>query len=488
MGPAGSDPPVDGAVGVDPGGVGAGSFVDGSHPGETVAAIATAVAPGQGSVAIVRLSGPAALAIGRRLFRAPGSQLWESHRILYGHVVDPATGERIDEALLLLMQAPRSFTGEDVVEFHCHGGLICVQRVLELVLACGARRAQAGEFSQRAFLNGRLDLTRAEAVSDLVTARSRRAAQLALAGLDGGLQRQISGLRERLLDQLAELEARVDFEEDLPLLDGAAVAAELVAVRSALEELVAGAAQGQLLREGLRVAIVGRPNVGKSSLLNRLSRSERAIVTDLPGTTRDLVESELVLQGVPLTLLDTAGIRSTDDPIEQLGIERSRSALASADLVLLLFDLSAGWTGADQALRALVPEGVACLVVGNKLDRGPQGLGLLPEPPVQADPAHVCISAATGAGIEELVGTLLARCGSSGDQGIAVALNRRQADLAASAASSLERSLEAAEQQLPWDFWTIDLRAAALCLGEITGEEVSEAVLDRIFSRFCIGK
>ncbi len=493
---------------------------DVAEPAATIAAIATAVAPGQGSVAIVRLSGPAALAIGRRLFQAPGNQVWESHRILYGHVVDPASGERIDEALLLLMQAPRSFTGEDVVELHCHGGLICVQRVLELVLACGARRAQAGEFSQRAFLHGRLDLTRAEAVSELVTARSRRAAQLAIAGLDGGLQRQISGLRERLLDQLAELEARVDFEEDLPLLDGAAVAAELAAVRSELEELVAGAAQGQLLREGLRVAIVGRPNVGKSSLLNRLSRSERAIVTDLPGTTRDLVESELVLQGVPLTLLDTAGIRSTDDRIEQLGIERSRSALASADLVLLLFDLSAGWTGEDQALRALVPEGVACLVVGNKLDQGPQGLGPspkqrsgppepaagrpqagdpgtgermapgdpAPEGPVQADPADVRISAATGAGIEDLVVTLLARGGSSGDQGIAVALNRRQADLAASAAASLERSLEAAEQQLPWDFWTIDLRAAALCLGEITGEEVSEAVLDRIFSRFCIGK
>jgi tRNA modification GTPase len=357
-------------------------------------------------------------------------------------------------------------------------------------------------------------------VSDLVTARSRRAAQLALAGLDGGLQRQISGLRERLLDQLAELEARVDFEEDLPLLDGASVAAELGAVRSALAELVAGAAQGQLLREGLRVAIVGRPNVGKSSLLNRLSRSERAIVTDLPGTTRDLVESELVLQGVPLTLLDTAGIRSTDDPIEQLGIERSRSALASADLVLLLFDLTAGWTSEDQALRALVPEEVACLVVGNKLDQSPQDSGALVEPrpgapgaaaglaeagvpgaadltalgdlapggPVQADPADVRISAATGAGIDQLVGTLLARCGHSGDQGIAVALNRRQADLAASAAASLERSLEAAERQLPWDFWTIDLRAAALSLGEITGEEVSEAVLDRIFSRFCIGK
>ena len=492
------------------------------NPGDTIAALATAVAPGQGSVAIVRLSGPEALAIGRRVFQAPGRQVWDSHRILYGFVVDPASGERVDEALLLLMQAPRSFTGEDVVEIHGHGGLICVQRVLELVLAAGARRAQAGEFSQRAFLNGRLDLTRAEAVAELVTARSRRAAQLAIAGLDGGLQRRISGLRERLLDQLAELEARVDFEEDLPPLDGAAVAAELRAVRSALEELVAGAAQGQLLREGLRVAIVGRPNVGKSSLLNRLSRSERAIVTDLPGTTRDLVESELVLEGVPLTLLDTAGIRPTDDRIEQLGIERSRAALATADLVLLVFDLLAGWTGEDQALRALVPE-------GNKLDQWPQACGPWParslqelEPglgtgsrqaaagllqagdpgpgdqpaagapaavdPVRLDPAEVRISAATGAGIEQLVGALLARCGLSGDQGIAVALNRRQADLAASAAASLERSLEAAEQQLPWDFWTIDLRAAVHCLGEITGEEVSEAVLDRIFSRFCIGK
>ncbi|MCX5946382.1 MAG: tRNA uridine-5-carboxymethylaminomethyl(34) synthesis GTPase MnmE [Cyanobacteria bacterium] len=472
---------------------------DVADPADTIAAIATAVTPGQGSVAIVRLSGPAALAIGRRLFQAPGSQVWESHRILYGHVVDPASSERIDEALLLLMQAPRSFTGEDVVEFHCHGGLICVQRVLDLVLSAGARRAQAGEFSQRAFLNGRLDLTRAEALSDLVTARSRRAAQLALAGLDGGLHRQISGMRERLLDQLAELEARVDFEEDLPPLDGSSVAAELAAVRDALKGLVAGAAQGQLLREGLRVAIVGRPNVGKSSLLNRLSRSERAIVTDLPGTTRDLVESELVLQGVPLTLLDTAGIRATDDRIEQLGIERSRSALASADLVLLIFDLTAGWTNEDQALRALVPEGVACLLVGNKLDQWPQAgePGLDPSEvpgalaaldPAQADPADVRISAATGAGLVELETALLARCGHSGDQGIAVALNRRQADLAASAAASLERSLEAAEQQLPWDFWTIDLRAAVLCLGEITGEEVSEAVLDRIFSRFCIGK
>jgi tRNA modification GTPase len=455
---------------------------------DTIAAVATAVAPGQGSVAIVRISGPQAQAIGWRLFEAPGQQPWESHRVLYGHVVDPASGERVDEALLLLMQAPRSFTREDVVELHCHGGLVAVQRVLELVLASGARRAQAGEFSQRAFLNGRLDLTRAEAIGEMITARSRRAAQLAMAGIDGGLQRRLTALRSRLLDQLAELEARVDFEDDLPPLDGDAVAAELSAVQQALQQLLADARQGELLRQGLRVAIVGRPNVGKSSLLNRLSRRERAIVTDLPGTTRDLLESELVLEGVPLTLLDTAGIRATSDRVEQLGIERSRAALAAADAVLLLFDLSAGWTAEDAALLELVPAGAVRLVVGNKADAAGVPAGLLAPDPALPDPADLSLSALDGAGQPQLVAELLRRCGAVLEDGLEVALNSRQRELAAAAAASLERSLEAAAQQLPWDFWTIDLRAAVRSLGAITGEEVSEAVLDRVFSRFCIGK
>jgi tRNA modification GTPase len=451
--------------------------------GDTIAAIATAVAAGAGSVAIVRLSGPQAEVIGRSLFVAPGAQCWESHRVLYGHVVDPADGRRVDEALLLLMRSPRSFTREDVVEFHCHGGLIAVRRVLDLVLAAGARLAGAGEFSQRAFLNGRLDLTRAEAIAEMIAARSRRAAELAMAGIDGGLQRRIAGLRERLLDQLAELEARVDFEEDLPPLDGMAVRSELLAVRGELEHLVADSRQGELLREGLRVAIVGRPNVGKSSLLNLLSRRERAIVTDLPGTTRDLLESDLVLDGVPLTLLDTAGIRPTDDRVELLGIARSRQALAGADAVLLLFDLVTGWTAADQELRDLVPEGVPLLLVGNKLDALPAGGA-----PAAVEAPLVSISALTGAGRDGLVTALLGLCGASELQGLQVALNGRQRELAAAAATSLERCQEAADQGLPWDFWTIDLRAAIAGLGAITGEEVSEAVLDRIFSRFCIGK
>jgi tRNA modification GTPase len=456
-----------------------------SASADTIAAVATAVAAGEGSVAIVRISGVAAEAIGRSLFRPAGVQQWESHRVLYGHVQDPLSGELIDEVLLLLMRAPRSFTRETVVELHCHGGLICVQRLLELVLAGGARRALPGEFSQRAFLNGRLDLTRAEAISELITARSRRAAQLAMAGLDGGLQQRIEALRQQLLEQLAELEARVDFADDLPPLDGAAVTTTLAAVAAELKGLVRDGERGRLLRDGLQVAIVGQPNAGKSSLLNSWSGSDRAIVADLPGTTRDLLESELVLEGVPVTLLDTAGIRPSRDPVEQLGIARSRAALASADAVLLLYDLNAGWSAADAQLREEVPEGVPLLLVGNKADAQPGGWSGSGTQP----PAELCISARQGLGLKELSEELLRRCGRDAASGsLLLALNQRQRDLAAAAATALERSLEAAAHQLPWDFWTIDLREALRCLGEITGAEINEAMLDQIFSRFCIGK
>jgi tRNA modification GTPase len=391
--------------------------------------------------------------------------------------------ERLDEVLVLVMLAPRSFTGEDVVEIHCHGGVIAVQQVLARVLEQpGMRRALPGEFSQRAVLNGRLDLTRAEAIGDLVGARSQRAAQLAMAGLDGGIQKKMVVLRERLLDQLSELEARVDFEEDLPPLNAEALLQELQAVRLELLTLVADGERGSVVRHGLRVALVGRPNVGKSSLLNLLSRRERAIVTDLPGTTRDLLESEIVLDGVPITLLDTAGIRATTDAVEQLGIARSRDALASADLVLLLFDLAQGWSDDDQALFALIPEGVPSLRVGNKADLPVQA------EPIDASVADVRLSAVTGDGEQALVRAVLERCGALGEQPLLLALNQRQSDLAVTAAEALARSEQVAADGLPWDFWTIDLRQAIRSLGEITGEQLTESVLDRIFSRFCIGK
>ena len=449
----------------------------------SIAAIATAVAPGQGGIAVIRLSGPSAVHAVAAITVIPGQQEWESHRILYGHVVAAGGVERLDEVLVLVMLAPRSFTGEDVVEIHCHGGVIAVQQVLARVLEQpGVRRALPGEFSQRAVLNGRLDLTRAEAMSDLVGARSQRAAQLAMAGLDGGIQKKMVVLRERLLDQLSELEARVDFEEDLPPLNGEALLQELQAVRLELLMLVADGERGSVVRHGLRVALVGRPNVGKSSLLNLLSRRERAIVTDLPGTTRDLLESEIVLDGVPITLLDTAGIRSTSDAVEQLGIARSRDALASADLVLLLFDLAQGWSDDDQALFALIPEGVPCLRVGNKADLQ------LDADVDAASVADVRLSAVTGDGEQALVRGVLERCGALSEQPLLLALNQRQSDLAATAAEALACSEQVAADGLPWDFWTIDLRQAIRSLGEITGEQLTESVLDRIFSRFCIGK
>ena len=445
---------------------------------QTIAAVATAVAPGQGGIAVIRLSGPDAQRAVRDITSFPGAQPWESHRVLYGHVMAADCLERLDEVLVLLMQAPRSFTAEDVVEIHCHGGVMAVQRVLSRVLEQpGVRRALPGEFSQRAVLNGRLDLTRAEAIGDLVAARSQRAAQLAMAGVDGGIQRRIEGLRECLLDQLSELEARVDFEDDLPALDGQALLMVLQSVRDELLQLIADGERSAALHQGLRVALVGRPNVGKSSLLNRLSRRERAIVTDLPGTTRDLLESEIVLEGVPITLLDTAGIRSTTDAVEQLGIARSHDALASADLVVLLFDLTDGWTEDDQALRQQIPAEVPYLLVGNKAD--------LSDAEAAAD---VHLSAVTGAGEAELVQALLERCGALSDGSLLLALNQRQVDLARAAAAALQRSEQVAADGLPWDFWTIDLRQAIHSLGEITGEEITESVLDRIFSRFCIGK
>ena len=429
---------------------------------------------------MIRLSGPLAEQVGQAVVRCPGRQEWNSHRILYGHVMAVDGQRRLDEVLLLLMRAPRSFTGEDVVEIHCHGGVIAVQQVMERVLEQpGVRRALPGEFSQRAVLNGRLDLTRAEAVSELVSARSRRAAALAMAGLDGGIQARITLLRERLLDQLTELEARVDFEDDLPPLDGIALLNELQSVRTELLALVADGERGDALRHGLRVALVGRPNVGKSSLLNRLSRRERAIVTELPGTTRDLLESEIVLDGVPITLMDTAGIRATNDAVEQLGIARSEEALISADVVVLIVDGHVGWTETDAQLLARIPNDVPRVVVANKSDLdGPPLPGLV----------DVQFSARNGAGEDTLVQVLLERCGAGDAAGILLSLNTRQRDLASLAAAALERSQEVAQQQLPWDFWTIDLREAIRDLGEITGEELTEAVLERVFSRFCIGK
>ncbi len=451
--------------------------------GETIVAIATAVIPQQGSVGIVRLSGAQSLAIAKKLFHSPGKQEWSTHRILYGYIRHPTTKQVIDEALLLLMLQPRSFTREDVVEFHCHGGIIAVQLVLQLCVAQGARLAQPGEFSLRAFLNGRIDLTQAESIAELVAAQSTAASQIALAGLQGKLGTPIRDLRSTCLNILAEVEARIDFADDLPPLNEAEIEEQLQNVLLQVRDILATAEQGELLRNGLKIAIVGCPNVGKSSLLNAWSKSDRAIVTDLPGTTRDVIESTLVVRGIPLKILDTAGIRDTVDTVEKLGVERSRHAAAAADLVLLTIDASLGWTTADSEIYQQVKNRPLILVI-NKVDLAS------PQPVLYPDAPTVYLSAVNNHGIEALETAILtlANKGAIVAANSEVAVNQRQASALTRASVALEQVQETVANQLPLDFWTIDLRGAIQALGEITGEEVTESVLDRIFSRFCIGK
>ncbi len=457
--------------------------------GDTIVAIATAVVPQQGSVSIVRVSGAEAMAIAKAIFHAPGRQVWESHRILYGYIRHPETKQVVDEALLLIMKAPRSYTREDVVEFHCHGGIAVVQQVLQLCIEAGARLAQAGEFTLRAFLNGRLDLTQAESIADLVGAKSPQAAQMALAGLQGKLAKPIRRLRASCLDILAEIEARIDFEEDLPPLDEAAIKGQIGQVLAEIEEILATAGQGELLRTGLKVAIVGRPNVGKSSLLNAWSRCDRAIVTDLPGTTRDVVESQLVVGGIPVQVLDTAGIRETADVVEQIGVMRSRNVASAADLVLLTIDAQAGWTKDDEEIYQRVQHRRVILVI-NKTDLIDETQKQIIQSKIQNPKSKIFTAAACNQGIDALETAILAavQTGNLQAANLDVAINQRQAAALTRARTSLQQVQTTIANQLPLDFWTIDLRGAIQALGEITGEEVTESVLDRIFSRFCIGK
>jgi tRNA modification GTPase len=395
---------------------------------------------------------------------------------------------------------------------------MAVQQVLNLCLEQGARLAEAGEFSLRAFLNGRIDLTQAESINDLVGAKSAQAVQAAIASLRGKLAQSLKYLRSKCLNVLTEIEARIDFEDDLPPLDVKWVKAEILAVSQESQQILATADRGELLRTGLKVAIVGRPNVGKSSLLNAWSRSDRAIVTDLPGTTRDVVDSQLVVGGIPIQVLDTAGIRETEDVVEKIGVERSRQAAQSADLVLMVIDASVGWIEKDAEIYATVCDRPVILVM-NKID-----LALTPSPsPMGRGEQESLSQSSMGRGDQEQIltppllrerglggeGIPIIKTAASQQQGIEdletailqcihqdeiaaanleVAINQRQKACLLRVVQSLANVQIAIADQLPLDFWTIDLRDAISAIGEITGEEVTESVLDQIFSRFCIGK
>jgi tRNA modification GTPase len=461
-----------------------GRFVKSFSLDDTISAIATPL--GEGGVGIVKISGPEAAPILRQLFvpAVRATQALDPRHLTFGHIQDPKNGDVVDEVLAVYMPGPHSYTRQDVVEIQAHGGIVPLRRIFGLTLRCGARSAEPGEMTLRAFLNGRLDLAQAEAVLDVVQARTEAALRVATEQLGGGLSARVREVRAELVDVLAYLEASIDFVEDeIPPQD---VIPPLQRIAAALEEILAGADRGLIYRQGIRAAIVGRPNVGKSSLLNALLRGERAIVTPIPGTTRDTLEETANVGGVPLVLVDTAGIRAeTDDEVERIGVERSRAALARADLALLVIDGSQPLADADWDIAALIG-GKPALVVVNKCDLPFLELpaGLLPVAP------RLSVSALTGEGIqgleEAIVELVFGGAVTTADAPL-VSNPRHQA--------SLKRALDhvgAAEGGqlggLSPDLVSIDVREAVDALGEITGETVTEDLLEAIFSNFCIGK
>ncbi len=463
----------------------------------TIAAIATPA--GEGGIGVVRISGTDAAEIAGRVFRKMGRRssavnlaTVESHRLIYGKIVDPATDNLIDEVLLGWMAAPHTYTKEDTVELSCHGGPVPLQETLRVVLEAGARQAEPGEFTLRAFLNGRLDLTQAEAVLNVIGARTAESLRLAVSDLAGDLTRRLAPANAALISLLAYLDASADFPDDE--IDTSDIDHGLAAAEEALADVVAGSKAGMLLRDGAQIALVGRPNVGKSSLLNALLRADRAIVTPIAGTTRDVIAETVNLQGIPVTLLDTAGIVETDDLVERIGVERSRKALATAAAIAFVVDgsvaPSAGRTWRSPRLLAKRPidQRTPVVIVRNKRDLPDQVdqaaiTGLLPEAPV------VAVSATDGSGLTELESALadVLRGGTSSEARPAL-ISARQRAAVDRALRHIHDAQEARAAGIPQDLLATSVRAALHAVGEVTGEDVDESVIQEIFSRFCIGK
>lgn len=461
---------------------------------DTIVAIATP--PGEGGVGIVRLSGSRALEVGRALVQPARRTTWPSRRLVYGHVVDKDSGRRVDEVLAVYMAAPHTYTAEDVFEIHCHGGPAPLHGVVELALRHGTRPAGRGEFTLRAFLNGRLDLSQAEAVLDVVRARTPTALHVAVEHLAGGLSRRLRPVVDELMGVLAFLEASIDFvEEDIPAATSASLLARLGRADEGLQALLATARHGIILREGLRAVLAGAPNVGKSSLLNRLLRADRAIVTPVAGTTRDTVEEPANIGDLPVYLVDTAGLTESDDPVEQLGVQRSRSAIAAADLLLLLADASRPLDQRDReaigTARTLAPDTPALLVINKAdlprvLDPADARSLFAGRPPAST----VILSAATGAGLEELEEAIatVALGGATLTPDTALIDNARHRRALEEALDALRATCMGLRSTAPLDLVCSDLRAAVTALGTITGQDVTDDLLSRIFGEFCIGK
>lgn len=455
---------------------------------DTIGAISTPI--GAAGIGIIRVSGPKAVEIIDRIFINPkGKKLADARTssLIYGHI--QVNGRNVDEVLVSVMRAPHSFTAEDVVEVNCHGGIVVLKEVLNAVIKAGVRHAEPGEFSKRAFLNGRIDLAQAESIMDLINAKTKKSMHVAVEQLEGKLSKQVSDVRTQLLEILAQIEAGIDFpEHDIEDVSRANIKEKSHLILDKLAVLIESADTGKILREGLKTVIVGKPNVGKSSLLNALLRENRAIVTDIPGTTRDVIEEIVNIKGIPLKLIDTAGIRETEDLVEKMGVERTRHVISEADLVLLVVDVSRPLDEEDMQILRLA-ETKKLLIIANKTDIG-EKINYDELEKVCPSDKIIKTSVTRGAGLDELedkIEQLVYTGLTSGEDDLFVT-NVRHKQALENARTSMDKVIEAIEMDIPTDCLSIDLKIAWESLGEITGDTVGEDLLDEIFSRFCIGK
>ncbi|AND42666.1 tRNA uridine-5-carboxymethylaminomethyl(34) synthesis GTPase MnmE [Cytobacillus oceanisediminis] len=458
---------------------------------DTIAAISTPM--GEGAIAIVRLSGDQAFEIADRLFRGVGGKRLKdvaSHTIHYGHIMDPKTGQIAEEVMVSAMKGPKTFTKEDVIEINCHGGLVSVNRVLQLLLNNGARLAEPGEFTKRAFLNGRIDLSQAEAVMDLIRAKTDRAMNMALGQMEGRLSKLIQKLRQEVLEILAHVEVNIDYPEydDVEEMTHQMLMEKASYVKQEIEKLLQTSQQGKILREGLSTVIVGRPNVGKSSLLNSLVHENKAIVTDIPGTTRDVIEEYVNVRGVPLRLVDTAGIRETEDIVERIGVEKSRQVLKEADLILLVLNYSDELTSEDENIFKAV-EGMDVIVIVNKTDLD-QKIDMNRVRELSKHHKLVTTSLLEDQGVDDLEEAIasLFFAGSIEAGDMTYVSNTRHIALLNQAQNAIDEAMQGVEMGTPIDIVQIDLTRTWELLGEIIGDSVHESLIDQLFSQFCLGK
>lgn len=455
---------------------------------DTIAAISTPI--GEGAISIVRLSGKDAVRIAATIFKGKDLNEVASHTIHYGKILDPETGEIAEEVMVCVMRSPKTFTREDIVEINCHGGLVAVNRVLEIVLAKGARLAEPGEFTKRAFLNGRIDLSQAEAVMDLIRAKTDKAMNVALKQMDGRLSALIKKYRQELLETVAHVEVNIDYPEydDVEEMSHEMMREKTKQVHQQIEELLQVAKQGKILREGLSTAIIGRPNVGKSSLMNTLVQENKAIVTDIPGTTRDIIEEYVNVRGVPLRLVDTAGIRETEDIVEKIGVERSRQVLKEADLILFVLSNNDQLSEEDKKLFTAI-EGLDYIVIINKMDL-PQKLDLEEVKLLAKGRPIVTTALIEEKGVNELE-TAIANIFFAGeiDAGdLTYVSNVRHIQLLKQAKAALEDAMASLDMGMPLDIVQIDVTRTWEFLGEIIGDTASDSLIDQLFSQFCLGK